>query len=479
MRTKPINFSLLVVGGVLVCSVWGSAAARGPSQQQSTPTFESRGQNPFLGSVPSGEAGKEPLKLSLSGAIERGLSHNLALLLGQQGARRAAGLRWVDLSDLLPDLSAGVTWSREKVNLEAFGFPLPEGIPPVVGPFNVVDARLRLSQTIFDYAALERAREGKQELASAKFSYDDARNTVVFVCAGLYLQAVAVASRVEAARAQLRTAEALYQRAVDRKAAGTVAAIGVLRAQVELESERQRTILLESELQKQHLVLARAIGVSLEQPLELVDAIPYSPPPSSSREESLEQAYRTRSDFKQAQSLVKAAEAKKRAALGEALPSVGLYADYGEIGLSLDTARTTFTLVAELEVPLFQGGRVHGRRLEADALLQQRRAEMEDLRGRIDYEVRSALLDIEASDERVRVAESARSLAEQQLTQAQDRFSAGVVSNIEVVLAQQALASATESYISSLYEYNLAKLSLALALGVAEEQAEQFVKGNN
>jgi outer membrane protein TolC len=120
---------------------------------------------------------------------------------------------------------------------------------------------------------------------------------------------------------------------------------------------------------------------------------------------------------------------------------------------------------------------VHGDVLKAEAALRQNRAQLEDLRGRIDNDVRTTLLDLAAAADQVAVAGSSVDLAQQTLVQAQDRFSAGVSDNLEVVQAQEALATANENYISSLYAHNLAKVSFARAIGFAEEGVKQYLKG--
>jgi outer membrane protein TolC len=341
----------------------------------------------------------------------------------------------------------------------------------------VFDARVSLSQTIFDYSAIERLRASNASEAASKYAYQDARDMVVLICSNLYLQAITGAARVDAARVQLRTADALYKRAVNLKAAGVVAGIEVLRAQVQLQSQQQRVIFLENELAKQKLALGRAIGLPSGQQIELTDRVPYSAFEGMTLEDSLRQAYAARSDFRAVGAALEAAEAARRAAQGEALPSVHFDAAYGDIGNTAGTAKMTYLVAATLRVPIFQGGRVRGRVLQADAALLQQQAQLEDLRGRIDYEVRAAFLDLKAADDFVRVAQSTTDLANQQLAQAQDRFTAGVASNIEVVQAQEAVATATESYLSSLYAHNLAKVSLARALGIAEKSAGRFLGG--
>jgi outer membrane protein TolC len=435
------------------------------------------GQSPFLGGVPSGKAQPGVLPLSLTEAVERGLKHNLGLLIAWEGTREARGARWRALSDLLPDIQARTSESRQQINLRAFGFGGFPGLDPIVGPFDIFDARAFLSQPILDLHAIHNLRAETENQKAANYTYQDARDLVVLVAANLYLTAVTGESRVKAAEAQLQTARALYDQAVDLKKAGVVPAIDLLRSQVELEDRRQRLIYFQNEAVKQKLNLARAIGLPLGQEFALTDRIPYTPLPPMTFEDSLEQAYRSRADYQRTLTQVRAAELSRKAAQGERLPSLQFDADYGDIGPTPGVSHGTFTVAATLTVPIFQGGRVHGKVLQADALLRQRKSELEDLRARIEYEVRMSFLDLKASGERVQVAQSAADLAKEQMKQAQDRFTAGVVNSIEVVQAQEAVATAEENYISSLYTYNLAKASLVRALGLAEEGFKQLLGG--
>ncbi len=437
----------------------------------------SAAQNPFLGGVVSGKATSGVVALSLSDAIARGLKQNLGLVLGERNVQSATGNRWGTLSGLLPNVTGHITPEREILNLAAFGFPLPPGTNPLVGPFNVIDFRVAVSQAVFDWSAINAARAGSESLDAAKMSYKDVRDTVVFTIATLYLQAVTGASQIEAAQAQVTTSQALYNRAVDMKKSGVVPAIEVLRAQVQLQAQQQRLIFFQNEFAKRKLTLARAIGLPLEQQFDLSDRVPYAALPPMSLDEALKQAYATRPDLQAAASTLRAAEDAKRAAQGLALPSVHVNADVGYIGQTVGTVERTYTVIGLVRVPIFQGGAVRGRVLQAEAAVQQQRAQFEDLRTRIDYEVRTAFLDLKAAEDRVKVAQGALDLANQQQTQAQDRFAAGVASNIEVVQAQEAVATASDNYISSLYAHNVAKISLARALGVAEAEASHFLGG--
>jgi outer membrane protein TolC len=433
--------------------------------------------SPFLGSVPTGTPTAQPISITVLDAISRALEHNLGLLNAEEVVNRANGSRWVALSDLLPNVSGRLSEDRQKVNLAAFGFPLPPGTPTLVGPFNVFDARVFLQQPVFDLHAINAARAESHNLAAAKYNVRGARDLVVLATANLYLQTLAANSRVQSAQAQLDTAQAIFDQATHLKESGIVPGIDVLRAEVQLGSERQRTTAAKNDFEKSKLQLARVIGLPPGQAFTLSDELPFVPFPDLTLEQALERAYSSRPDYLAAQERVRAAEADRAAAVGEWLPSVRVSADYGKIGLTPSSAESTYSLAGSLNVPVFNGGRSRGHLLQADSDLRLRRSELADLKAGIDYDVRSAFLDLQANSEQLQVATRSRDLAGQQLTQARDRFAAGVASNIEVVQAQEAVATASEQYISALYSYNLAKALLARDIGVAEEMAQQVLGG--
>jgi outer membrane protein TolC len=413
--------------------------------------------------------------LSIVEAIGRALEYNLGVLTSQDALGRARGARWRALSGLLPNVNGRLSETRQQVNLAAFGFPLPAGIPSLVGPFNVFDARVFLSQAIVDLHALNDLRAENHNIAAAEYSYQSARDLVVLVAANAYLQALAAGSRGEAVRAQVQTAQALYTQAGDLRQGGLVAGIDVLRAEFELNAERQRSTAAQNDFEKAKLQLAHIIGLPLGQAFTLVDELPNVPVPEMTIEEALERAYKARPDYQAALARVRAAEAARAAIAGERLPSVRVTADYGDIGLSPGDSHGTFSIVGALNVPIFQGGRTRGRLLEADAELRSRKAEAESLRAAIYYDVRTAFLDLQASSEQFQVATRGRDLAATTLTQSRDRFAAGVASNIEVIQAQEAVAVANEQYINALYLYNVAKALLARGLGVAEQATRQYL----
>ena len=446
-------------------------------------------QNPFLGSAPEGKATTEILQVDFSDAIDRGLRNNLGLLLAVDQAQAARGERWKELSSLLPDFSAHVMESVQSESLTALGFekllPLltPPGtssssFPRVIPAFNYYDARLSLGQSVFNFRNLERERAASENVKAAQFNYKDAREVVVLAVGNSYLQAIAAAARVETAEAQVNFAQALYDKAADQQKAGLSPAIDTLRAQVELKTRQEQLIVARNELAKQRLTVARIIGLPPGQEFVLTEKAPYQTLTTQPLETYLQRAYASRADYQAALAQVRAAELSRRGAAAGHYPSFDLNANFGETGLAPGQSNDTWQVMGGLNIPIFAGNRVHGDVLEADAQLKQARSQLADLRGRIDYEVRTALLDLNAAAEQVEVARNSVELADQALAQSRDRFSAGVTDNLEVVQAQEALASAHENYIQSLYAHNLSKVELARSIGDAEEGVKRYLKGN-
>jgi outer membrane protein TolC len=432
--------------------------------------------SPFAGGVPQGAATTETLQLTVADIIRRALEHNLGVLLSEESMSHAAGVRRAALSDLLPNVGARVAESRQRTNLEAFGFTgAAFNIPRVVGPFNTFDARVYLSQSLVDLRASNETRAETHNVEASRYSYRSARDLVVLVAANAYLEALAADARAQSARAQLTTSQALYQQAQDLKQGGIIAGIDVVRAEVRLNGDRLRVTSSQNELEKTRLQLARLIGLPVGQPFAVSAQLPNVPVPDLTVEQALAQAYRERPDYLSALERVKAAEASRAAAASELLPSVRVNADYGALGLKPTDTVATYSLSGSVNIPIFQGGRAQGRIAQADADLRQRRAEAEDMRAEIYYDVRAAFLDLQATGEQLQVATRSRELANQELTQARDRFAAGVANNIEVVQAQQSVTTADEQYIDALLGFNVAKAVLARSLGDAEAAVQRIL----
>ena len=477
------NRSLLAFALTVLFSVTGVVAQNSaPAPSISLPGS----QSPFTGSEPEGKATPEVLQLSLQEAIDRGLRNNLGLLLSGDQTIMARGERWKQLSNLLPNLSARVQEDAQNLDLAALGFqklfPLfgvKGAIPAVTPAFSYFDARASVRQSLFNFSDLEKERAASESLKSAKYTYKDARELVVLAVGNAYLLTIASAARIETTDAQVKNAQALYNKAIDQQKAGLSPAIDTLRSQVELQTRQQQLIAAHNDFAKQKLSLARVIGLPPVQEFLLTEKAPYQALTPLPREIYLERAYASRSDYQAAQAQVRAAELSRRAATAGHYPSLDFNANYGDIGATPDHSNGTWQVDGGLNIPIFAGGKTHSDVLEAEAQLKQARSQLADLRGRIDYEVRASLLDLNSAADQVGVARSTVELAEQTLTQSEDRFTAGVADNLEVVQAQESVASAQESYIQSLYAHNLAKIELARAIGDAEQGVKRYLKGEH
>lgn len=459
----------------------GATTASGQTTSPEPTPAEAANPSNYSGSVPSAHV-DGILPLSLEGAIDRGLKQNLGSLLANEDIRSARGERWKQLSALLPNTNVSSYADGSKVDLAEYGFTFSNPsftIPTVVGPFGYFDSRAYVTQSIFNWNAIQKTHASTESLKASQYTYKDSRDLVVLAVGYTYLQAIADAARIETAQAQVNSAQALYDQADEQVKAGTSPAIDALRAQVELKTRQQQLIQAKNNFAIQKLTLARVIGLAPGQEFELTDKSPYAPLEGITVEEAEQKAYASRSDYQAALAQVKAAEYTRRAATAEYLPSLSASGDFGIAGAS-QTQQTNgvFDVRGTLNIPLFEGGKIHGDVLQAEAQLRQSRERLENLRAQIDSDVRTALLNLESSAELVAVARDNIDLADQTLTQSRDRFTAGVTDTVEVVQAEEQVASAHENYISSLYDYNYSKISLARALGLAEVGVKEYFKGH-
>jgi outer membrane protein TolC len=435
-------------------------------------------QTPFQGSVASGVPTSSPLALTLREAIDRGLKTNLGLLISESANESARGERVRALSALIPQLNGRAGVTDETLDLKALGFNLHlpgVSIPTVVGPFHYTDVRASASWTAFDDTALKSYRAARASTRAAQLSMLDARDLVVQATVTGYLQIGADASRVEASRSQVETSQALYDRAVDQQTAGTAAGIDVLRSQVELKQQQQRLLVQTNQFEKDKLALARVIGLPAGQPFTLAETVPFAALATITQEQALQTAAQQRPDVQSAQARVRAAEAAVQAARAERYPTAEVTADYGVV-TTPGESHGTFTVAASAKIAVFDGGRIAGDIIQARSTLKQRQDELADLGGQIEYQVRTAFLDIRSAADQVAVALDNRDLANQTLIQARDRFAAGVSDTVEVVQAQEAVATANDTLISALFAHNVAKVALARALGGTAQGIQQLLE---
>jgi outer membrane protein TolC len=439
-------------------------------------------QDAFRGSVVVSKPTGGVLSLSLRDAIERGLRYNLGLYVADRSTREVQAQRLRALAGTLPNVTANLQEQVQRVNLEAAGlgrirFPVPGfRVPRGIGPFSTSGAAAELSWDLLDLHAMDELRAEKQSVRAAELSYQAARETVVVAVSANYLSAVAAQARVDAAQAQVNTARSMLQLAQDREKAGLAPEIDSLRATVELQSRQQALTDARNALAKQKIALARMIGLPVPQQIELTDQPPFRPLPESDLNGVLQQALANRPEYRAAAARLRAAELQHKAALQQRLPSLGFNAEYGVLGPTPSSMTPQWTVLATLKVPVFLGGKIAADAKQSEAVVDQNRARIQDLRGQIEQDVENAVLDLRSAAEQVDTAVAQLKLAKQTVAEAEDRYRAGVTNNIEVIQAQEALALASDSYINGVYAYNTAKVLLAHAVGNAEQGIIRYLE---
>jgi outer membrane protein TolC len=418
----------------------------------------------FQGSLTQGEATGQIIDLSLDDAIQRGLKTNLGVILSGTQTLAARGERLSELQALLPDAEFKAQETLTQVDLPAEGLRVP-GFPTILGPFGFTDVRASLSWSLVDVASLRSYLAAKHNFAAAQLSAQDARDLVVLTVGNAYLLAVADETEVSSVEAQVSTAKVSLDQAVANHNAGTAPELDELRAKVDYQSLEQQLIAARNSLEKDKLALARTIGLPLEQLFTLADKAPYAAFDQIDVDAAIREAHANRKDLAALLEQTKAAEQQRKAATADRLPTFTFNGDYGDIGVTLAHSHGTGDATGTISAPLFREYGLRGEAEAAQAQLDTARAQSSDKGAQVDADVRDALLDILAAQKQVEVAQSSVALASEELKEAQERYANGVSDNLAVSQAQQSVAQADDQYVASLYRHNMAKLSLARALG--------------
>lgn len=436
-------------------------------------------QGAYTGSTSSTKLMPFNGKLGFQEAILRALSYNLGQTGATQALRQAEGQAKSTRAALLPNITGTVIENVQTEDLRALGFRFNfQGfsIPQVIGPFNYIDFRAHLSQTVVDLTALNNYRATNDITRANRYSAIDARDLVVLAVGGAYLQVTAAKARLAAEQAQVEAANAVFQQSVQQLAQGIIAKVDADKNQVQLLTEQQRLFSLENDFAKQKINLARMIGLPPNQNYEVTDDIPYSPAVPLTVDDALKQAFDQRADLKAADAQLQAAVRAKAAARAERYPSISVNADFGGIGVTPGQLQNTYTAAANMKIPIWQGGRVSGDVEQADATLAQRRAEYEDLKGQIESDVRSAFLDLEAAASQVEVALKNVQVTREAAELTRQKLEAGVSTTVDYTQARESATSAQFDYINAVFAHNIAKLSLARAMGRAAKSLTEFLK---
>ena len=416
-----------------------------------------------------------PNRITLQDAIQQGLRANLNVLEADSRVQEDEGARTRSLSAaLLPRVNAQVYANYQNRNLRAFGISVPGfPLPNVVGPFSNYDFRVYAQQNVVDLASLRALKASEQSLDAGKLDDQDARDLIVRLIAGLYLNAQSAQARANAAQSRVTDSNTLLNLAQDKHSAGTATGVDVLRAEVQLANDRQAFLEAQNGYKQSLLALARNLGMSPGTPLELAEPLQFQAITQQNPEDLLPAALASRADYlsldHQRQSLVEQQSANR----ARFYPKLSVNGNIGELGRSIGGVATTGLIQGQIDFTIFDRDR-EGESQQLAARLNRVDDQIADLRRGVDEDIREALLNLESAVEQVSVAADGQKLAQRELQMAQDRFSAGTANNVEVVTAQDELARAEENYILAVSAHIDAKYALARALGDTEKNIVKF-----
>jgi len=476
---KRLVVGILVGTGALLAS-----AARAQSNPQNSAA------NPYVGSVRAVPYTATAKALSMDDAIKLGIEYNLALTLAREQQKTAAAEKLELVNVLLPNLSLHGETGVHEYNLAAQGFHpsiLPEFaslLPPgtqihLITKVDTTIGEVNFSQALFNWPGYDVWRAAQAYQRASYYNAQSARGLVVLNVGNTYLQALSAKAQLDYAQALEKTDETAFYQAHEEHLAGTAANLDELRAKVQLESQQQAVIAAEDNFEKAKIALNREIGLAPEQPITLTESSPYAELHPMDLPDARIEAYANRQDFQMLKQELIAAERERRATRHERFPTLTFGGNWGVTGISGGIYHETFAAVGTLSVPLFKEAEFRGDRDVAEAQLEEIQSRLDDLKQKIDQQLRDSLLDLETATETVSVAKSNVELATTALDQTQQRFAAGVSDTLPVAEAESTLAQAETQYVSSVYALNEARLGLARNLGIIDTQYRTSLQGGN
>ena len=418
-----------------------------------------------------------PLQLTLEDAIARALKWNLSVRVASAEIENAAGTRERQLSALLPHVTADHATSLHNTNLVAFGLSAPGlPIPRVIGPLSNYDYRVAGSQAIVDRQAYHALKSTERQQDAVKLSYQDTRELVIRDAAGLYLQSQAAQAQVEADESRVTTSQALLKLAQDQHNNGLATGVDLVRAQVQLQRDQQTLLVARDDYDTSILYLERFIGMTPGEPIVLAQRLAFYPlqPPDigAAVETALEARADYRSLFAQRQALVE----QQKAAHARYLPRFSVDGNYGALGRSYGFMPGIGLIEGVVSITVFDRDR-EGQQAQTTSQLHKIDAQIADMRRGIEQDLRKSILDLQSTEQQVKVTQAGLDLAQRELTLAQDRFKNGLGDNVEVVTAQSSLQSAEDNHIAALARHADAAVALGRALGAGERNYQKYLGG--
>jgi outer membrane protein len=416
----------------------------------------------------SANAQTAPARLSLGDAVRSAIAHSavaeIARIRVDESRARVGQAR----AALLPNFSADVLQSGRSFNTATFGLDLPgfNSNGEVIGPVKTTDVRGRIGQTIFDQAARGRLAAARSAVSASDAEANAAAEQAAATASAAYVRALRAQAQLQARQADSSLSAELLGIARDLLESGVGIALDVTRAQSQLAGVRAQLISARNDQSRARLELLRAIGLPLDSPVEFTDSLGSAAMVAvPDVDQAVETALRERADVRATREQMNAVRSQISAIRAERLPTLGLVADQGQIGKSPGHLLPTYTWGLQVSVPIFEGGRVNSRIAEQSAVERELEVRERDLRSQITVEVRSALLDIASAREQVDAVRERVRLGEQEVSQARERFAAGVAGNADVISASLSLSAARTSLIDAEALYESARVALSRAQG--------------
>jgi outer membrane protein len=416
-------------------------------------------------------AAPQVLHLTLDQAVGLALKQNTTAQIAVMNAALSEQDKNIARADLLPEASLKIADQVQRANIRAqFGGKAPfPGFPEHVGPYQIFSAGPAFSAPVFDLTLWKRYQAAQYAARASKAASLSTREQVILLVVSQYLGTLRAVANVHASQSRVELAQALYGQAADLQKQGVGTGIDTLRANVELQNEKQRLIQAGTGKDTSLYALSRLLNLNPRQGIELDDSLSFFDTPQPEVDASIEQALGVRQEWKSLDLQVKAAESRKKAAWDSRLPSLRFDGNWAYLGTSSTNGIPTYTYQASVNMPLFTGGRIHAQLVQANLEIESLKQQQADLRNGIALEVKTALLNLESARNEVQVANLGVQLAKEEMDQARDRFNAGVANNIEVIQAQDALSRANDNQIAALYRFNQARADYARGIGQMEK----------
>jgi outer membrane protein len=424
---------------------------------------QTAGQSGLPGSAPSGV-----MRLTLDQAVSLALKQNPTAQIAILTAAESVQDKNVARSALLPQANLAVSDTVERINLQAFlGARIP-GFPEHAGPFQVFSAGPAFSAPVFDLTLFRRYQEARRTASAGKADSLSTREQVILLVVSQYIGTLRAVANVQASQSRVDLAQALYDQAADVQKEGVGTGIDTLRANVELQNEKQRLLEAQDDRDTSLFGLSRLLNLDPRQAIELADSLGFFDTPQPEVVASIDTALNQRQEWKAMEERVKAAGLEKKASAESRLPKVDFTGNWAYLGGSSTTGIPTYNYEAAVSVPIFTGGRIHAEIVKADLEIQKLQQQEDDLRNQIALDVKTALINLDSARNQVTVANLGVQLSKEEVDQARDRFRAGVANNIEVIQAQDSLARANDNQIAALYRFNQARADYARSIGQME-----------